>query len=203
MQPGNMPKTMVHSKGWGSNKSRANLQIPTAACSGCPGRVGRAAQRLEDAAAEMARVATVVEATQQPMARRDPLRPRMDLIYREARLDASFPPMFFPKGQSPCAWQDAVAALQPTGPARQDGHVARPAQRSSRAQRTECSMHTCVGRRKRLCRSAEIPVYSSSLHACVRGRQWRPRCSARSHFPPHPACMHQCMRSRRRRGTGV
>ena len=46
-------------------------------------RLGRAAQRLESAAAEMLRVATVVEATQQPMARRDPLRPRMDLIYRE------------------------------------------------------------------------------------------------------------------------
>ena len=31
----------------------------------------------------MARVATVVEATSQPMARRDPLRKHMDLIYQE------------------------------------------------------------------------------------------------------------------------
>ena len=46
-------------------------------------RVGRAAEKLQDAAAEMARVATVVEATSQPMARRDPLRKHMDLIYQE------------------------------------------------------------------------------------------------------------------------
>lgn len=36
---------------------------------------------------EMARVATVVEATSQPMARRDPLRAHMDLIYREVRTE--------------------------------------------------------------------------------------------------------------------
>ena len=46
-------------------------------------RVGRAAEKLQDAAAEMAHVATVVEATSQPMARRDPLRKHMDLIYQE------------------------------------------------------------------------------------------------------------------------
>ncbi len=48
-------------------------------------RVGRAAEKLQDAAAEMAHVATVVEATSQPMARRDPLRKHMDLIYQEVR----------------------------------------------------------------------------------------------------------------------
>jgi len=46
-------------------------------------RVGRAAEKLQDAAGEMAHVATVVEATSQPMARRDPLRKHMDLIYQE------------------------------------------------------------------------------------------------------------------------
>ena len=39
------------------------------------GRVGRAAEKLEDATFEMQLVATVVEATSQPMPRRDPLRP--------------------------------------------------------------------------------------------------------------------------------
>ena len=48
-------------------------------------RVGRAAEKLEDATFEMQLVATVVEATSQPMPRRDPLRPLMDIIYREAR----------------------------------------------------------------------------------------------------------------------
>ena len=33
----------------------------------------------------MAHVATVVEATSQPMARRDPLRKHMNIIYKEAR----------------------------------------------------------------------------------------------------------------------
>ena len=46
-------------------------------------RVGRAAEKLQTAAREMAHVATVVEATSQPMARRDPLRARMDIIYKE------------------------------------------------------------------------------------------------------------------------
>ena len=46
-------------------------------------RVGRAAEKLQAAAREMAHVATVVEATSQPMARRDPLRARMDIIYKE------------------------------------------------------------------------------------------------------------------------
>ncbi len=52
---------------------------------GCTCRVGRAAEKLQDAAGEMAHVATVVEATSQPMARRDPLRKHMDIIYKEAR----------------------------------------------------------------------------------------------------------------------
>ncbi|KAK9843415.1 hypothetical protein WJX81_001086 [Elliptochloris bilobata] len=47
-------------------------------------RVGRAAEKLEDATFEMQLVANVVEATSQPMPRRDPLRPLMDIIYREA-----------------------------------------------------------------------------------------------------------------------
>lgn len=46
-------------------------------------RVGRAAEKLEDATLEMQLVATVIEATSQPMSRRDPLRPYMDIIYAE------------------------------------------------------------------------------------------------------------------------
>ncbi len=45
--------------------------------------MGRAAEKLEDAVVEMTTVATVVEATSQPMPRRDPLRKYMDIIYRE------------------------------------------------------------------------------------------------------------------------
>ena len=45
--------------------------------------MGRAAEKLQAAAREMAHVATVVEATSQPMARRDPLRAHMDIIYKE------------------------------------------------------------------------------------------------------------------------
>ncbi len=47
--------------------------------------MGRAAEKLEDATFEMQLVATVVEATSQPLPRRDPLRPLMDVIYREVR----------------------------------------------------------------------------------------------------------------------
>ena len=47
-------------------------------------RIGRAAEKLEDAAFELIRVATVVEATSQPMPKRDPLRPYMDQIYQQA-----------------------------------------------------------------------------------------------------------------------
>jgi len=47
--------------------------------------VGRAAEKLEDATFEMQLVATVVEATSQPLPRRDPLRPLMDVVYREVR----------------------------------------------------------------------------------------------------------------------
>ena len=46
-------------------------------------RVGRAAEKLEDAAFELIRVATVVEATSQPMPKRDPLRSYMDKIYAQ------------------------------------------------------------------------------------------------------------------------
>ena len=53
--------------------------------------MGRAAEKLEDATFEMQLVATVVEATSQPMPRRDPLRPLMDIIYREARTPGSPP----------------------------------------------------------------------------------------------------------------
>ncbi len=46
-------------------------------------RVGRAAEKMEDATYEMQMVATVIEATSQPMSRRDPMRPYMDIIYAE------------------------------------------------------------------------------------------------------------------------
>lgn len=49
----------------------------------CRVRVGRAAEKLEAAVLEMNSVATVVEATSQPMSRRDPLRKYMDIIYKE------------------------------------------------------------------------------------------------------------------------
>ena len=48
-------------------------------------RVGRAAEKLEDAAFELIRVATVVEATSQPMPKRDLLRSYMDKIYAQVR----------------------------------------------------------------------------------------------------------------------
>ena len=38
---------------------------------------------MEDATYEMQMVATVIEATSQPMSRRDPMRPYMDIIYAE------------------------------------------------------------------------------------------------------------------------
>lgn len=38
---------------------------------------------MEDATYEMQLVATVIEATSQPMSRRDPMRPYMDIIYAE------------------------------------------------------------------------------------------------------------------------
>ncbi len=49
----------------------------------CTYRIGRAAEKLEDAAFELIRVATVVEATSQPMPKRDPLRSYMDKIYQQ------------------------------------------------------------------------------------------------------------------------
>ena len=65
-------------------------------------RVGRAAEKLQDAAAEMAHVATVVEATSQPMARRDPLRKHMDLIYQEVSALPKSPCISAAKGHLGC-----------------------------------------------------------------------------------------------------
>ena len=48
-------------------------------------RIGQAAEKLEDAALEVQRVATVVEATSKTMSTRDPLRRYMDLIYAQVR----------------------------------------------------------------------------------------------------------------------
>lgn len=52
----------------------------------CVFRVGQAAEKLEDAALDVQRVATVVEATSKTMSSRDPLRRYMDLIYAQVSL---------------------------------------------------------------------------------------------------------------------
>ena len=49
-------------------------------------RIGQAAEKLEDAALDVQRVATVVEATSKTMSSRDPLRRYMDLIYAQVSL---------------------------------------------------------------------------------------------------------------------
>ena len=49
-------------------------------------RIGQAAEKLEDSALEVQRVATVVEATSKTMSSRDPLRRYMDLIYIQVLL---------------------------------------------------------------------------------------------------------------------
>ena len=46
-------------------------------------RLGKQAERLRAARVEMHVVATVVEATAAPMSTRDPLRPFMDMIYKQ------------------------------------------------------------------------------------------------------------------------
>ncbi len=48
-------------------------------------RIGQAAEKLEDAALDVQRVATVVEATSKSMSARDPLRPYMNLIYQQVQ----------------------------------------------------------------------------------------------------------------------
>ena len=60
-------------------------------------RLGRCADTLEDAAAELQSVITVVEATSQPMSRRDPMRPYMDIIYKYAQDKSPFKPSMVPR----------------------------------------------------------------------------------------------------------
>ena len=60
-------------------------------------RLGRCADTLEDAAAELQAVITVVEATSQPMSRRDPMRPYMDVIYKYAQDKSPFKPSMVPR----------------------------------------------------------------------------------------------------------
>ncbi len=76
-------------------------------------RVGRAAEKLQDAAGEMAHVATVVEATSQPMARRDPLRKHMDLIYQEVSSTT----------RSPCISARGTLATRTRLPVASDGNM--------------------------------------------------------------------------------
>ena len=60
-------------------------------------RLGRCADTLEDAAAELQSVITVVEATSQPMSRRDPMRTHMDVIYKYAQDKSPFKPSMVPR----------------------------------------------------------------------------------------------------------
>ncbi len=60
-------------------------------------RLGRCADTLEDAATEVQSVITVVEATSQPMSRRDPMRPYMDVIYKYAQDKSPFKPSMVPR----------------------------------------------------------------------------------------------------------
>ena len=64
-------------------------------------RAGRRADTLEDAATELQAVITVVEATSQPMSRRDPLRPFMDIIYKYAQDKSPFKPAMVPRVSIP------------------------------------------------------------------------------------------------------
>ncbi|EIE27296.1 hypothetical protein COCSUDRAFT_64161 [Coccomyxa subellipsoidea C-169] len=77
-----LPLAMLLSNTYGELET--NLGWDANSLAGNDDRVGRAGEKLEDAVVEMTRVATVVEATSQPMPRRDPLRKYMDIIYREA-----------------------------------------------------------------------------------------------------------------------
>ena len=60
-------------------------------------RLGRCADTLEDAATELQSVITVVEATSQPMSRRDSMRPYMDVIYKYAQDKSPFTPSMVPR----------------------------------------------------------------------------------------------------------
>ncbi|KAL0026350.1 hypothetical protein WJX79_001807 [Trebouxia sp. C0005] len=66
----------------------------------CSYRLGRCADTLEDAASELQSVITVVEATSQPMSRRDPMRPYMDIIYKYAQDKSPFKPSMVPRDGS-------------------------------------------------------------------------------------------------------
>ena len=61
------------------------------------GRLGRAADVLEDAASELQAVVTVVEATNQPMSRRDALKGHMDTIFKYAQDKSAFKPSMVPR----------------------------------------------------------------------------------------------------------
>lgn len=63
-------------------------------------RLGRCADTLEDAAGELQAVMTVVEATSQPMSRRDLMRPYMDIIYKYAQDKSPFKPSMVPTDSS-------------------------------------------------------------------------------------------------------
>ena len=59
--------------------------------------MGNAAERLERAADEARTVAAVVEATAAPMSRRDPLRPKLDVVLAQAEAAAPFKPSAAPR----------------------------------------------------------------------------------------------------------
>lgn len=67
-------------------------------------RLGRAADVLEDAASELQAVITVVEATSQPMSRRDQLRGHMDTIYKYAQDKSPYKPSMVPRVCSTPCW---------------------------------------------------------------------------------------------------
>ena len=71
------------------------LSCPSRLCGAC--RLGRAADVLEDAASELQAVITVVEATSQPMSRRDQLRGHMDTIYKYAQDKSPYKPSMVPR----------------------------------------------------------------------------------------------------------
>lgn len=78
-------------------------------------RVGRRADTLEDAATELQEVITVVEATSQPMSRRDPVRPFMDIIYKYAQDKSPFTPAMVPRVSAPftrvCYWIPRMSGI--------------------------------------------------------------------------------------------
>lgn len=74
-------------------------------------RLGRCADTLEDAASELQSVITVVEATSQPMSRRDPMRPYMDIIYKYAQDKSPFKPSMVPRVTSATGLHQLHAAI--------------------------------------------------------------------------------------------